>query len=307
MNWRDLLLDNLGFKLAALVVVAMLWVSVTADERQAQSVPTTLSVEVRDTAWILMESPGEVNTTFTGRNRDLLGLLMARPVATLEIDSVTGERMRVAVPVDRVDYDRDLPVVPSFIVPPAIDLSFERRRTARIPVVADVEPIPAPGFAVVRPVRVEPESVTVRGPASWVEDLTRLSTRSVRLEDLSNSVIRDIPLDLPPAVPGVEVEPSSVLVTVTLDSLVVHEFRVPVRAVGAGAGAARVEPDSVTITLRGVAAAVQELANRVDVVEIEVLTRPARTYQVTLRLAGDTVGPVGVSLEPPTATVEPRT
>lgn len=307
MNWRALLLDNIGFKLAALVVVAMLWVSVTADERQAQPVPTALSVEVRDTAWILVESPAEVSTTFTGRNRELLGLLMERPVATLEVDSVTGEQMRVALPVDRVEYDRDLGVVPSFITPPAIDLRFERRRSVRVPVVADVETVAAPGFTVVRPITVEPESVTVRGPASWIDGLTRLSTRSVRLDDLSNSVIRDIPVDVPSAVPGAEVEPSAVLVTVTLDSLVVRELRLPVRLVGAGAELARVEPDSAAVTLRGVAAAVDRLVGGVDAVEVEVTTPPERAYDVTLRLGVDADGPVAVTLEPPTATVEPRT
>lgn len=307
MNWRDLLLDNLGFKLAALVVVAMLWVSVTADERQAQPVPTALSVEVRDTAWVLVESPGEVSTTFTGRNRELLGLLMEQPVATLVVDSVTAEEMRVTVPVDRVQYDRDLPVVPSFIVPAAVDLKFERRRSARVPVVADVETVAAPGFAVVQPIVVEPESVTVRGPASWVDALTRLSTRSVRLEDLSNSVIRDIPLDVPTGVPGAEVEPTAVLVTVNLDSLVVRQFRLPVRPIGAAAGSARVRPDSVTVTLRGVAAAVEKLASGGAAVVVEVPAQPERTYRVSLRLAGDAAGPVAVTLEPPTATIGPRT
>lgn len=307
MNWRDLLFDNLGFKLAALVVVAMLWVSVTADERQAQPVPTMLSVEVRDTAWILVESPGEVSTTFTGRNRALLGLLMERPLATLEVDSVTGERMRVAIAVDRVQYDRDLGVVPSFITPPAVDLRFERRRSVRVPVVADVEAVAAPGFTVVGPITVEPESVTVHGPASWIDGLTRLSTRAVRLDDLSNSLIRDIPLDVPSAVPGVDVQPSAVLVTVTLDSLVVRELRVPVRPVGAGAESARVDPDSVTVTLRGVAAAVEELASGVDAVDVEVATPPEGAYQVTLRFDGQGDGPVAVSVEPSTATVEPRT
>lgn len=307
MNWRDLLLDNIGFKLAALVVVAMLWVSVTADERQAQPVPTTLSVEVRDTAWILVKSPGEVSTTFTGRNRELLGLLMERPVATLEVDSVTGEQMRVALPVDRVQYDRDLGVVPSFITPAAVDLEFQRRRSARVPVVADVETVAAPGFTVVQPITVEPESVTVRGPAPWIDALARLSTRAVRLEDLSHSVIRDIPLDVPSDVPGVEVEPSAVLVTVTLDSLVVRELRVPVRPVGAGAEFATVEPDSATLTFRGVAAAVEDLASGVDAVEVDVGSPPEGTYQVTLRFDGDSDGPVAVSVEPPTATIEPRT
>lgn len=305
MNWRAILLENLGFKLAALAVVAMLWVSVTADERQAQPVPTALSVDVRDTTWILVESPGDVSTTFQGRNRELLGLLMERPVVTLQVDSVTGEQMRVALPVDRVEYNRDLGVVPSFISPPAVDLRFERRRSIRLPVVADVEAVPAPGFTVVQPLTVEPESVTVRGPASWIEGLTRVSTRSIRLDDLSTTVMRDVPLELPAEVPGVEADPSAVLVTVSLDSLVVREFRVPVRVTGAAGEFAMVRPDSVTVTLRGAAVAVEERAASLEAVDVEVRNRPERTYQVTLRVEA-IEGPVGVTVEPATATVEPR-
>lgn len=306
MNWRGLLLDNLGFKIAALLVVVMLWISVTADERQAQPVPTTVAVEVRDTSWVLMESPEEVNTTFQGANRDLLGLLMKKPVISLVVDSVTGERMRVPLPVDRVEYDRELPVVPGFITPPAVELRFERRRSARVPVVPNVDARPAPGFTVVQPLRVEPESVTVRGPASWIDDLTRLATRGVVLEDLSNTVMRDIQLDLPSGVSGARADPSTVLVTVSVDSLVVREVRVPVRVTGAGAEFARVRPDSVTIALRGVASAVEQLADSLTVVEVEVAARPERPYQVPLRAGMDAEGPVAVSMEPPAATIGPR-
>ncbi|MDH3426941.1 MAG: hypothetical protein OEM23_00770, partial [Gemmatimonadota bacterium] len=127
MNWRRLLLDNLGFKLSALVIVALLWISVTADERQAQPVSTRVAYEVADSTWVLVEGPSEVSTTFQGRNRELLGLLMEEPVVTVVIDSVLGPDMRIPLPLSQVAYNRDLGVVPSFITPSALDLRFERR------------------------------------------------------------------------------------------------------------------------------------------------------------------------------------
>lgn len=307
MSWRSVLLDNVGFKVAALVVVMLLWVSVTADERQAQPVETALSVDVRDTSWVLVESPEEVYTTFQGTNRDLLGLLLEKPVVSVDVDSVTGERMRVPLPVDRVEYNRERGVSPTFINPPAVDLRFERRRSARVPVVVDVEAIAAPGHIVLQPIEVEPESVTVHGPASWIEEQTRVSTRSVRLADLTNTVMRDIPLDLPTTVPGVRAEPPAVLVTVTLDSLVVRQLRLPVRATGAAAASVRVRPDSVTVDLRGVAEAVGELAATLEAVEVRVPEPPGGPRQVQLAVEVDVAGPVAVSLDPATATVEPRT
>lgn len=306
MNWRGIFVENIGFKLSALVVVAILWVSVTADERQAQPVPTLVDVRVQDTAWVLVEGPEEVNTTFQGRNRELLGLLMDRPVVHVEVDSVTGERMRVPLPVDQVSYNRDLGVVPSFITPPAAELRFEHRRSARVPVVPDVDASPAAGYTVVQPIGVQPESVTVRGPQSWIESLTRLSTRPVTLEDLSNTVIRDIPLDLPEGVPGVEAEPGTVLVTVSLDSLVVREYRVPVRLTGGGSGSARAEPDSVTVSLRGVAAAVEQAADSLTSLTVDVAARPSAPYEAELRPGIEQNGPVVVGLEPATVKISPR-
>lgn len=308
MNWRGLFLENIGFKLAALVVVAMLWVSVTADERQAQPVPTELSVEVRDSAWVLVEAPREVHTTFQGPNRALLGLLIEKPIVRIAVDSVTDERMQVPLPVDRVDYDRELSVAPSYVTPSTVDLRFERRRSARVPVVADVDPVPAAGYTVVQPIQVQPESVTVRGPASWVESLTRLPTRSVRLEGLKNTVLRDIALDLPTGVPGAEAEPSTVLVTINLDSLVVRDLKVPIRMTGAAADRARIQPDSATVSLRGVAAAVDSVAGRVEELSVDVARPPQASYQVTLRdlVEVGSDGPVAVTVAPQTATVGPR-
>ena len=221
MNWRRTFLDNLGFKLAALVIVALLWISVTADERQAQPVPTRVTYEVNDSSWVLVQGPNVVSTTFQGRNRELLGLLMDEPVVTVQIDSVEGAEMSLPLPLDLVRYDRDLGVVPSFITPGELDLRFERRVSARIAVQPDINAMPAAGFTVLTPVLVEPESVTVTGPASWLEDLTRISTRRVELEALSNTVLRDVGLSVPANVQGVEIDPPSVLVTVSLDSLVV--------------------------------------------------------------------------------------
>ena len=307
MNWRRIFLENIGFKLAALVVVAMLWVSVTADERQSQPVPTEVSVEVRDSAWVLVEAPREVSTTFQGPNRALLGLLMERPVLRIPVDSVTDERMQLPVSVDRVEYDRDLSVAPSYVTPSRIDLRFERRRSARVPVVADVDPVPAAGYTVVQPIQVQPESVTVQGPATWVETLSRLATRSVRLEDLTNTVVRDIPLDLPDR-RGVEADPPTVLVTITLDSLVVRDLRVPIRMAGEAADRARVQPDSATVSLRGVAGAVDSVASRLEELSVVVDQPPQSAYQVTLRDLVDvgSDGPVAVTIDPRTATIGPR-
>jgi YbbR domain-containing protein len=306
VNWRRALFDNLGFKLAALVIVALLWVSVTADERQAQPVPTRVAYEVSDSAWVLVQGPAFVSTTFQGRNRELLGLLMDEPVVTVQIDSVEGPDMSFQLPLDQVVYDRDLGVVPSFITPGELSLRFERRESARIAVTPDVEAIPAAGFTVLTPILVQPESVTVRGPASWLEGLTRISTRRVQLDAVSNTVLRDVGLSVPANVQGVEIDPPSVLVTVNLDSLIVSSRRVPLRLAGPGAAAAVAEVDSVNVVVRGAATRVSARLDAIEEVVLELSTTPEgpESHALSVALRGD--GPIAGSVEPETVTVRPR-
>lgn len=304
MNWRQILFHNLGFKLSALIIVALLWVLVTADERQAQPVPTRVVYDVADSSWVLVEGPTEVNTTFQGPNRQLLGLLMEEPVVTVEIDSVEGPDMRIQLQLDQVSYNQ-LGVVPSFMVPAALDLRFERRVTARIAVAPDVKAMPAAGFTVLTPVLVEPDSVTVRGPSSWVERLTRIPTRRVELKALSNTVIRDVGLRIPANIQGVVIEPTSVLVTVNLDSLVVRRRRVPVRLRGAAARLATVEPDSVTIVIRGASSIVAAELDVIVEMTLDVPVLPEGAEQRELSIVLDGKGPVAADVEPPAVTVRP--
>ena len=131
---RVAIFSNWGYKLAALVIVSLLWLSLSADERQSQPVRTRVTVEVLDSAWVLVNAPEEVSTTFQGRNRDLLGLLVNEPEIPVVIDSVTEATMRVELDEARVRYDRELDVRPTSIVPRALTLQFEQRAERRVPV-----------------------------------------------------------------------------------------------------------------------------------------------------------------------------
>lgn len=303
MSWRGLLLDNLGFKLVALVVVSMLWLSVTADERQAQPVRTRLEVDVRDSDWVLVEAPLEVNTVFQGRNRELLGLLMEEPTIRLTIDTVTDDEMRVPLLVDQVVYDRDLPVIPSLIQPGAVTLRFERRDSARVPVVADVQVLPAGGYSALLPPHVDPDSVTLRGPASRIADMVRVTTRRLELDGIENTVIRDVPLELPDD--GVlTAEPPSVLVTVEIDSLIARRRSIPVRIVGSAAAGVTADPPRVTLEARGASSSVTALLERISEVQVRVdatLSGPTRRDLQT----ESPEGTAAVSLDPSTVTLRP--
>jgi len=306
VSLRSALVSNWGYKLAALLVVSLLWLNLTADERQAQPVPTRLEIQVLDTAWVLVAAPAEVSTTFQGRNRELLNLLIEPPQLPIVVDSVRGESMRIDLEASQVRFNRDLDVRPTTVVPGIAELQFERRAVSRVPVVADLETEPASGFTVLRPFLVSPDSVTIRGPASEVERIGRVATRKVRLEDLTHPVMRDLPVEVPAGARAVSVDPSSVLVTVEVDSLVIRRIRLPVRVVGPGSGGTRVSPESVDVVLRGAASAVERQIAELEPAVAELSARPTGPVRVPIAVDLLETGYVSATITPAEATVSPR-
>ncbi len=305
MNWQSIFRDHWLYKLGAFVIVFLLWLDLTAGERQSQEVVTRLVIDVRDSAWVLLDAPGEVATTFQGRNRDLLALIGDDPEVRVGIGEVTGPMMRVNLEPDQVAYDRELGVRATLVVPTSIELQFERVAERRVPVTADLVTVPAMGFTVMRPLLVEPDSVTVRGGASQVEAIRQVATRRVSLDDLRYAVMRDVPLETPAGTRGIELDPPSVLVTVPVDSLVVRQVRLPIRVTGAAAARVRVQPDSVDVVVRGAAAAVRRQVESVTSATVVVDVAPSGPQLTPVRVELTAGGFVSASPRPEQVTVRP--
>lgn len=301
-----MLRNHWPYKLGAFFIVFLLWLDLTASERQSQEVLTRLVIDVQDSAWVLLDAPREVATTFQGRNRDLLALIGNDPEVRIGIREVTGPVMRVNLDPDQVVYDRDQGVRATLVVPTSIEMQFEQLAERRVPVIADLVTVPAMGFTVMRPLLVEPDSVTVSGGASQVETILQVSTRRVSLEELQHAVMRDVPLEAPAGTRGIQIYPPSVLVTVPVDSLVVRQVRLPVRATGPAADRVRLQPDSVDVVVRGAAAAVQRQLDSVSSVTVQVDAVPTGPQLAPVVVELSTGGFVSASSRPEEVTVRPE-
>jgi len=301
-----MLRNHWPYKLGAFFIVFLLWLDLTAGERQSQEVLTRLVIDVQDSAWVLLDAPREVATTFQGRNRDLLALIGNDPEVRIGIREVTGPVMRVNLDPDQVVYDRDQGVRATLVVPTSIELQLEQLAERRVPVIPDLVTVPAMGFTVMRPLLVEPDSVTIRGGASQVETIRQVSTRRVSLEDLQHAVMRDVPLEVPAGTRGIQIYPPSVLVTVPVDSLVVRQVRLPVRATGSAAARVRLRPDSVDVVVRGAAAAVQRQLDSVSWVTVQVDAVPTGPQLAPVVVELSTGGLVSASSRPEEVTVRPE-
>lgn len=304
-RWWMVITDHWGYKLAALFLVAILWINVTADERQPTGVRTVLEIEVLDSAWVLVGSPPAVRTTFQGPNREMLTMISEPPVIRQVIDTVTSPNLRLSLSADQVDYDRSLSVRPLSVDPATIELVFEPRSSRMVQVLPLVEATATLGFTVVRPFQAEPDSVMVRGAESAIEAIRGLATRRISLSDLEHTVVRDLPLALPSSSSPLVVEPPSVLVTIAVDSLVERRVAVPIRITGAAADGVSAEIGTAVAVIRGASAAVAAQASRMTEAVIEVNSVPTGRMPFTIVLPPTGEQTVTLSFEPGEVMVSP--
>lgn len=179
---RGLLFDNLGLKLAALLLALLVYLNVYLD-RPAEA---TLSfpVQVADLGDSLSLSgpvPATVQAQVRGSGKQLLRLRVTEPPYKVPLEGIgpgTVTREVLAGDLPLAGYDG---VEVSRVIGPAtIDLLIERRVSRRVPAVAQVEGVTPGDTAAAYVATVEPESVLVTGPRSAIALLDTIALQPVR-------------------------------------------------------------------------------------------------------------------------------
>lgn len=291
MEWPEVITRRWQYKVAALFMAVLLWITVTTDEQQEQAVPTRVDWVIRDTSYVLVEAPGQVQTVFQARTGELFSFLGNRPVIRYAVDTVTAPQMRVSLSTGMVRYGQAGNARAVAVRPSEVVLRFEPRVRRRVPVTAAVEVVPAEGFAMADSATPQPDSVTVVGAESEVQGITGLTTEQVTFEDLRSRVSRDVPVRLPDDAPNVRADPEIVLVTADVDTVARRSLRLPIRVRGAGDAAVAVEPDSATVELSGASSVMDGLPGDsarawVDLAGDVPATGASRTVPVSVGVPG---------------------
>ncbi len=180
---RGLLFDNLGLKLAALLLALLVYLNVYLD-RPAESL-VSFPIQVTDLGDSLSLSgpvPSTVQAQLRGTGKQLLRLRVTEPPLKVSLAGVDVGRFERSVSVE------DLPLggydgveVDRLIGPATIDLRIERKVKRWVPVATRVEGGAAAGTAWNGAVLADPSSVLVTGPRSAVSRLDSVVLQPVRL------------------------------------------------------------------------------------------------------------------------------
>jgi len=252
---RRIFLEDWSLKLLSLAIAIVLWLLVTG-----QNEPVTAHVNVQlnfirpQSLEISNDPPRTVDVMLTGSRNKLDELSSLDLVASVDIsDQRAGERvLRLA---DRAQISLPQGIKVDGFQPSAIPIRLEEILERQITIEPRLEGKPADGFEIYS-VRPNKGSVTVRGPASHINALQKVTTESIWLSGRKESfTASNVAID----VPDPKIDLLDPVVSVDIE---IGERRIEKNVSGVSVSMSqggKVQPATTSVTLQGVASLLDSL------------------------------------------------
>lgn len=257
---RELLFEDWSLKLLALAITLGLWLGVTSQRAPAQRGvrSVALSFLLPEDMEISNDPREQVEVTLSGESDRLNEIVASNLVVSADVRGYQeGERVARLTPENvSVNLPDGVRVVK--IEPGSVPLRLERRIERQVEVVARVEGRPAEGFEV-QGIEITPARITVRGPASHVQQVERAPTETISLNGLRESfIVRGVAVDI-------EDEKVAALEAVVTVQVKINEPTIERRftnlpsVLARGGDAPEQSAQRVAITLRGARSVIERL------------------------------------------------
>jgi YbbR domain-containing protein len=218
---KDLLLHNLGLKLASLLLALLLYAHVVTDQQRESRLTIPLALTgLPDSLAVSGHVPSRVTVDVRGKWKDLIRLGLIGRQLTVDLAGVSPGRFQKSISADDV-RERAIPAelakavdVTDVIEPRTVDVLVEAKRRRSVPLLARVVGAPADGYEVVGAPEVEPDSAVVAGPQSVIQNLDTLRTLPVDIAGERERIQRQVQLDT--GASPIVVQPRRVLVTLRI-------------------------------------------------------------------------------------------
>ncbi|MBI4421889.1 MAG: hypothetical protein HY560_13780 [Gemmatimonadetes bacterium] len=300
---RASVLANWPLKLTALVLAAILWAAVAAEEPTTQRIAVRLAVQAPEGRPLTRSVP-RLQAVFAGPARELFKLYATPPIIHKTVpDTAVDSTYTFPLALGDVEVAKHIDARVQSLEPRLVTVMLENISRRTVPVVSRVTVRPDSGFAVFGGIAVTPDSVQVVGTGPRLARVQHVGTVPLELTAVSGPVRRTVRLDTaglgPIRVGRADVEISADVGPVSERVL----MGVPVTVRGERGGWSS-DPPAVIVTVRGPTARLMRLTRD----SFEVVALPAGTGRAeSVRL--EAVAPSGVEAvaTPDTVVVQRRT
>ena len=227
----------------ALVISLSLWfiVNLSRDFNVSIEVPIILSNLPQDVT-IISEIPDVATVNLTGEGWNLISVYTNPPRVFVNAES---EEVNLSEQIrNQIGAFSNLNIIQ--VRPSQLEIRTETRISKRVPVVSRVELNVGNRYGLIRDPVVSPDSVTISGAESLLEEIDYWETENVELTNITRSVVNNINLRQPDT--GVSVVPSRVTLDVEVAEFTEAELRVPIRTRNLPSGrAVTYNPSSIMV------------------------------------------------------------
>lgn len=242
---------NFGLKVLALAIAVLVWFTMGGEYVVERIVQVPLEMRNRPEQLELVGNPpDQIEVRLRGPSGVLSRLQPGDVVAILDLGSARPGSRLFHLRTDEVRTPFGVTV--SQVVPQTVALAFERGEARVVPIRADIEGDPAPGFAR-GDVTVTPGSVEVIGPSSDLHALREATTEPVSIDGAAETVVQRVTVGVDDGALRLR-QPLSAEVRVEIVPAPIERtlqgVRVGVRNLPDGASASAA-PETVTVAVRG--------------------------------------------------------
>ncbi|HEY5956695.1 MAG TPA: YbbR-like domain-containing protein [Polyangiaceae bacterium] len=304
---RAAFIENLGLKVFSLALALSLFAVLRGQqERQQRTIPVAVILRLPPESAereLMTPIPANVHATLRGSTRSIDQLIQSG-VPPIEVDLRGGNRDVLVFDPNMLSLPRDVDV--TIIDPPSIRLEWQSIVTRRIPLQASITGKPTDGYVVKGELEVDPQQVTVRGPASLVEVMQFVRLAAFDVSGLTEGVHRRrVAMDSPPSRVSL-LGPTSANVSVTIARRVseIKFANRPIELLGVTGGFA--VPRTVDVTIVGPPEVVRALRPEQVVPRVQLPQEEANKRDkhgsLALKVFVD-LAQADAEVQPPTVTV----
>lgn len=275
---RRVFLEDFTLKLLALGITLVTWFAVTGEKPRTIHMGVQLNFIRPKSLEISNDPPRTVDVLLTGNRHKLNDISLLDLVATVDLSQEqVGERV-IRLSPQRVSLELPSGVKIESFQPSSIPVRLEFVVQRQLPIEVRLDGKPAEGYEVYG-TQPTPSRIRVQGPASHVNDLQRAPTETTSVDGRKESfTVSLISIDIPDQ----KVEVLDPLVDLTIEigerRVEKHFDNVSVRSSDGGP----VNPSKASVTLMGVAHAIEQLRHEDIVVLVDTLSGGESTPKLQL-------------------------
>lgn len=285
--------NNFGAKVLAVAVALLVWFNASGQEEVSRVRTVPLLLEgLSDSLALAGPVPATADIRVTATRRQLVALGFQRIAVVADLTGFAAGRPRIALSGDHVRGAGDLdPGRITVLTPSLLDLVIEPLASRRLQVSLTTAGA-LPANVLLEELAIDPAWVTVRGPASVMERIQHVATKTLELARIRETTTREVELDCDPR--AFACVPDRVTVTLRVSARAERILAnvPPTVLLDSEELDAEVEPDAVSLTVEGPESVLDTLSSG----DVSVLVTVSGREPAAYRVAPEVILPPGVHL-----------